>query len=621
MLGMAQLAITRTAQTEVLAHGSIVASFYQHTMTLPQQSTSKDLLFLEERAFPTSSSITNTLQKDLCSFAGVPRLKSEIDRLREWYHNFGMKQLFDHVPLAMAVDMLIEENPIVENLLRSRKLLSWFGTREPNDQKKAIESLAAKLKDCDRTKDHLPIIFGKGKERDDLYRVLASSVERKWLMNLPTDDLLKTLHLPHVEDNEEFLKRLAFSIWSIFGLLGKEDFDALMLDKLLERSNDDMMWAPILYKLQNDDTVIAPLSSVFDALIRSYDTAAAAEYQATPSEAVQILTNPNLLTWYDSIRLTHRNPGAILIDDLLSCSKDELMWAKLLYIQRNDDTAHTIYSEIFDALLRSPDAPTAANHVTPCEAVQILTDPQLLIWYSTMRSNHQNPDALVISKLISRSQDELMWAKLLYMLRNDVRTPRSGALKHFWRFWMDTSHHTAGSSTHEYTPKEAVKLLMSRGLFNAYRLTQFIGDDPDKLLLAELLDRSNDEIMWAQALHLLRDHDNVPTPLSGVYIGLLDMLASRPYDAAEHQYSITENETFLVSPGLYKLYVFVRWAGIDPNTFLLSILLQRSADKKMWTQLLRNLPHTYLSGVYDALLRSLDEAVIANRIASDAISS
>ncbi|KAL7685847.1 hypothetical protein Plhal304r1_c029g0095501 [Plasmopara halstedii] len=529
-----------------------------------------DRELVEERVFPTST-MTELVEHELQPFADT----------------FVSKKVIDQLHMMKYASNEMEHYDFVDD-------------KAPKDQKAAIATLCDSLKDYKLTQPILPKIFATGKTEKNIFHDFAIAVERKWWLSISTSEMYEALGMPSgIDEHENFVKQLGPLIWDKVDFFEEEDFVELMLTKMRERSKDEIMWAHLIYKMQSEGNFFKPYNALFNNLLRTYDTTTGAY---TPIDAVNLLTNPGLRSVYGSALIADESVCIKLRGNLLELSQDELMWAKLMYMLRDDDRAITFYPYVFDKLLVP--YKLEGRQLLPSQAITYLTSQDFVLEYESLIATANDVDALLLKKLIEISEDTFMWAKVLYMLRNDESlNVIPGILNNLMDRWTNF-----GAHTEQISLQESYEVLASTNLLSFSLFKRLINDNSDVSVLKVLRMRSTDEFTWAGALYYYTKESELYSYIfSGVLDALLHSWVAKPYNSV----AATESNRILISA--YEL--MLNWVpGIMSHqpTFsdldnILITLRSHSKDDLMWACFMYKLKHniefsSVASKVFDMLL-------------------
>lgn len=594
-------ATTATAKANVSHAGAVTPA---HQMT-PHMSSppKKNHSFIEERGFATGDSV---VQKEFQSLAGKLFLKDVVDVFHKQNFAADTMRKFDNTLDGHAINELLH-NP-EHNF---DHLVTWFGTKSPEDQEVVLDLLAARLKK-DAVSRHILLDYleaGKAHANDG-FRVIAAAVEKKYLTSISTSEMYNVLGLPHIVDDEEFVRQVGRLVWDKFQLIGEKEFSTFMLTKMQERSQDDIMWARLVYKLEMDESVHAPLSGLFDELLQ---TKPVGPGNCRPIDAIKFLTSPHLSRVYTDAAGTSEHASEAVVNELFTWSKDDLLWARLIYLLQKDDSTLPFSSSVFDHLLQ----PYVSGDVqcTPSQAVNYLTGPELFQIYDRFHTVNDF-DATLLAELLKKSHDEVMWAKVLHMLKNDksVSAPLSGVLTTLLHSWTMGPSNVAAITNQ--SPFSVCKdFLMDIKFINLYLYAHYSSKNPNVFLVEKLRERSPDEFVWAQALYALQEDQTAPTSLSGVLDALLHRWIGKPYTAA----ALVDDHPMLV--GAYKLLTknaitshnSQKPPSIETTQLLLKALLEQSNDESMWAKFLSKLQQDQVFSIVAA--EALDALLLPDNAA------
>ncbi|KAL7998213.1 hypothetical protein Plhal703r1_c30g0119321 [Plasmopara halstedii] len=564
--GLTLLTTAGTITAENSAFNAVAVVPYQHMKTHTPSKPDGDRELFEERVFPTST-MTELVGHELQPFADIFVSKNVIDQLHKLkYASENMQQL-DHVNDNDAIYGILSEIKDKTRLLRYAKLLVWLGTKSPMDQKAAISTLLNILTTPVHT-EILPKIFTNGKKKKGLFYVLAIAVERKWWLSISTSEMYEALGFSSgIKDDEDFVKQLGPLIWEKFDHFGEEDF--------------------------SDGNTFKPFDALFNDLIRTAGAYA-------PIDAVKFLTRPDFWSEYNRAATADKSVAMLIEDDLLKLSQDELMWAKLMYMLRDDDIAINFFPGVFDRLLQKQIAVTNEPQHLPSQVVRYLTSQQFRSDYDPLVSMSSFKEMLS-----TLSTDKAMLAKVLYVLRNDKSLSEfPDILETFTDDWNNIGAHTKQISL-----RECEEFLKSENFFAFSLYKRFISNNPDASSPEFMRTRSTDEVAWALALYnLLGD-----PKYSDIFVGVLDALfhswVAKPYNSV----AATGKNRFLI--GAYKLLresksdIDSRQPELSEAKIILDTLLEHSKDELMWARFLYKLKqdttvNVVVSKVFDILLQT-----------------
>ncbi|CEG48207.1 uncharacterized protein PHALS_05677 [Plasmopara halstedii] len=420
----------------------------------------------------------------------------------------------------------------------------------------------------------------------------------KWWMSLPTDEMYMKLGLSPTDDHKVFVLQVGHLIWEKFKELGENEFSTFMLTKMLERSQDEIMWARIIYDELIKDGTGFPLSSIFDGLIRTKDKGAVG---CRPSDAVIFLTSTEFSRMY-AAKISRKEAGKMVMKKLLERSKDELMWAKLVYMLKFHEKKPDVFNSVFQSY--HADSHTAEFY-SPSAAVQ---DLMKLLDSEQDRKPPSTADDTFL-KLRRKSDDEVMWAKLLYILQhynqdNQASKIVSSRLETIFRSWTKKPEDSVQFSKRLDWRENILK---SSQFANLYVYAYFSSDNPSLFLLERLRKLSLVEARWARALNKLRKDESQQVSFSSVLDALLHSWIAQPYFAA------AENKSILVDAFDFLLEKLHALSSHQPSpdklANLVSELLTKSENQYMWAALLYKLQQDQasdenLSKIFDVLLQN-----------------
>ncbi|KAL7998126.1 hypothetical protein Plhal703r1_c30g0118411 [Plasmopara halstedii] len=514
------LVLLSTAETATPE--AVVDVAAQHMWTHKPSKAAGDREFVEERVLPA---VIQTVEHLPSADKTIP--ENVIGKLHLDKYLKSEIQKYDGLFMDKAIDKLIENAEDVERLFHFEDMLVWFGNKSPEDQKVAIDCLVQRLKKHPLTKLRLPTIFADKKQNDYLDYHFADVVEMKWWVSLSTNEMYKCLDLKYNRNHELFVIQVGNSIWKKINGLGEEEFSTFMLTKMRERSKDEIMWARIINDIRIDGHPNFPLHRIFDGLVRTNDQGAG---NRRPFEAVELLTSVQFSRMFASA-IHPEKVSDMVWEKLHYWSKDELMWANLVYILK----FHEEKPAVFDAVIRPQNKELYdPNLYSPSKAIQDLTGPEFLELYENFKLPAESAELLVW--LSGKSNDKLMWAKLLFMLRNhdEVSKFARDLLESILRSWTKESY--SAKSNQLYRMKE----VLTNFRFTDLRLyAYFSSDNPDAFILKRLLMLWPNEEKWACALNNLQNND-VQNPFSGVLGALLHSWIATPQHAA------AENDRILI---------------------------------------------------------------------------
>ncbi|KAL7685858.1 hypothetical protein Plhal304r1_c029g0095621 [Plasmopara halstedii] len=552
----------------------------QHIKTHTQSRPDGDRELLEERVFPTST-MTGLVGHEFYLFGDTSVPKEVIDQLHMIKYVFETERydgLMDEVAIYSILDVVADKT----ELLRHYSLLAWLGTKSLKDQKAAISTLFNNLKQSVSTKFILPNILENGKKERDISYVLALAVEREWWLSISTSEMYHVLGISSdFKTDEDFVKELGPLLWGKFDHIGKEDFVKLMLTKMRERSRDEIMWTNIIYKMRSDKSVIMPCDELLNELLRTYDTNAG----ALPIDAVRILTEFDLFSIYRPAVTKEKSVEMLIRERLLQLSPDELMWAKVIFMLQDDESASKYYPSVFDQLFL-PSVLDKTQH-SPSQAFTYLTSPDFLLGYESVDRTEIDDNVFLLEKLLGLSKDAIMWAKVMYMLQNDKRlSVIPSLLNNLIDAWSNF-----GAHTEQISLEESLQVLDNIQFLALSSYDRFISDNPDAHLLEILRMRSTDEVTWARALYYQKKIDEKSLFLFSA--------------AGKNRILISAYELIRESEPVIKS----RKPTLSEVNIILGTLHTHSKDDLMWARFLYKLKqdttvNVVVSKVFDILLRT-----------------
>ncbi|CEG37094.1 uncharacterized protein PHALS_04553 [Plasmopara halstedii] len=369
----------------------------------------------------------------------------------------------------------------------------------------------------------------------------------KWWISLSTDEMYKKLGLFPIEDHGIFVLQVGQLIWEKINRLGEEVFNTFMLTKMLERSKDEIKWARIIYDLQNEYEMGFSLVNLFDGLIWAKDKGAEG---CRPSEAVKFLTDVKFTSMLATKNSREEIVKKVLIK-LRERSKDELMWAKLVYMLR----FHEKVPDVFDAVIR----PQCVKHIIRSLRARFITSGYL--WGLMMN-----------------------WAKLLYILRNDDEVSKIAPdlLDLILSLWTKNPYGSVQYSPHASDWREETLTNIKFTVLSEY--ADFSSDNPNTFMLKTLLKLSPEEVEWALVLNKLQKSNDVQNPLSGVLGALLHSWIATPQHAA------AKNDHILIDAFRFLLKTIRPRSAIrDTAQKMAHELLLKSKNAYMWAAFLYKL--------------------------------
>ncbi|CEG44565.1 uncharacterized protein PHALS_00916 [Plasmopara halstedii] len=280
-------------------------------------------------------------------------------------------------------------------------------------------------------------------------------------------------------------------------------------------------------------------------------------------------------------------------------SKDEIMWARIIYQLKNDQTLKFSLSGVFNDLLRTYDI--AAGSCTPFDAVNLLTNFHTANSGPTVKVGND----FVRDVLQQRSNDELMWARVIYVLHEDERTFEFYSSAFDYLLWPYKA------VTDQYTPSSIVKLLTDPGMYALCKNPLVDIYDWDKFLLEVGNVICKDKLVLSKLLFMLRNDENVSTMTAGLLNHILDLWINELRTIGEsHNYntnSLDSREMILKSPTFTDLTMYARFISNNPDVFVLEKLQEIWINEFEWGNALYVVNHEnpiIASGVFDALLHS-----------------
>ncbi|KAL7998181.1 hypothetical protein Plhal703r1_c30g0118981 [Plasmopara halstedii] len=607
--GLTLLMIPETIAAENAVSNAIAAVPIQHMKTYTPSYADSNRALVEERVFPIST-VTGLIGHEFHPFADTFISKEMVDKLHLIKISSDFLRGLSSKTDAVAITLILDKVALKKELFRDDFLLIWFGTKSPKSQKAAITALLDTLKTDYRTKFILADIIANGKKAHYLSYELATAVERKLWLSLSTSELYQVLGISNVHlTNEQLFK---FVGWNTFGISGEKVFIELMLKILRERSKNKIMWADIIYKLQSDENdFFLHCKGLFNILLQTYDTAGDV---VTPFDAVKILTTPELLNVLVPKTIPSNEFGMSMRNELLKLSQDELMWAKLMYMLRDDKSAITFYPDVFDKLLQ----PYNIKARTPSEALKHLANQDFALMYEPSIVSENDAHAFRLKKLLDISDDKLMWTKVLHTLQYEESLSAISGVLHFlidtWTYF--------GAQTNHISFSESTQVLTSSNFLDYSLFMRFINDNPDKVVLEVLRKRSTDEVMWARALYNLQ-LSNYP---SGVLDALLHSWVENPFKSIAttemNSILIRAYDTILRSEAVHES----RQPTDQVVYTILHTLLELSNDEMMWARFLHKLQQDnslkgVVSRVFDILLSKDFKIKKGQRLPSDCVRS
>ncbi|CEG40414.1 RxLR-like protein [Plasmopara halstedii] len=424
--GLALLTTAETITVDDSVSNAVAVVPNQHMKTHTPSRPDGDRELVEERVFPTST-MTRLAGHELQPFADTLVPKRSIDRLHMMKYVSDEWEQFDSMTDEDAISRILYEIDDITNLFRHNSFLVWLGTKSPKDLKAAISTLSNSLKRLVRIRTILPGMFAKEKKGNGISYVLATAVERKWLLSMSTIEMYQVLGISSIEKNEDFVKQLGPLFWGKFDHLGKKNF------RLLQLSPDELMWAKVIFMLQDDESASKYYPSVFDQL---FLPSVLDKTQHSPSQAFTYLTSPDFLLGYESVDRTE-------IDDNMRSDKSVIM----------------PFDDLLNELLRTYDTTTGA---LPIDAVRILTEFDLFSIHRPAVTEIMSVEMLIKKELLQLSPDELMWAKVIFMLRDD-----KSARKYYPSVFDQLLLPYAPDET-QHSPSRAVTYLTSPEFFLGY---------------------------------------------------------------------------------------------------------------------------------------------------------
>ncbi|KAL7685776.1 hypothetical protein Plhal304r1_c029g0094771 [Plasmopara halstedii] len=383
--------------------------------------------------------------------------------------------------------------------------------------------------------DDIQAVFTRGKMKGGLAYYLATAMERRWLMTLPTKSKYETLNIPvELKNDQKFMLSVGVTIWEKFERLGEEDFVKLMMSILREQSTDEIMWAKSIYLLQKNPSVgTTPFWGVFDDLLRTYES------KFTPSEAVTFLKSSEFEKLYQDVEMDG-DVGMKIRDKLLEQSPDELMWAKLIYMLQPDQRKFDGIPLVFDSLLRPHEAyENKVGQYTPSASVRYLTSSEMYNWYFTAFESGQyklSPDIEkpfykeYVKSLQGTINDHVMLAKVLHILRNDGKMSSfySGLLKYLLDSWTKKMRIINGQ---DELNTVGVGMISDEAFTHLFQYAQFTSGNPDVFMLKKLEEVWTDEVTLASILNKLRSDKSVSNIALGVLDALFHSWVSKSYNS------------------------------------------------------------------------------------------
>lgn len=309
-----------------------------------------------------------------------------------------------------------------------------------------------------------------------------------------------------------------------------------LVKELLDRSNDELMWAKFLYKLQQDQVFSVAASSAFDALLQLNDAAQTAHY-FPPSSMVEYLKSQFFFDLHKHLQSADY-ADALLLSHLFPIpSPNQVLWAKVLYIMQNDESeSKMLYANLLKSLLLYWTYDVAGVATSPdlyIESESYLESQCFANMIAYARYTSDKPDVYLLEKLLERSADDFMWARLLSKVRmehlelqkkgHQVETDAfSGVLNALLHSWVGKPYDATAAPRKKRTLIAAYDYLTSENVASWYTRNKKSGNAyADKEILDQMLRKSNDGVMWAKLLSKLQNDSKMEISLFDVFNTLI----------------------------------------------------------------------------------------------------
>ncbi|KAL7685838.1 hypothetical protein Plhal304r1_c029g0095411 [Plasmopara halstedii] len=543
----ALLTTTETATAETTAEAD-VPILHRKTHTPSKSENIRNSI--EDRVFLTPV-LAGAAEHSMTSLADSRFTNENIDQLRQM--KFLDSTDVIHENDDDAIESLIAQAENVDDLFRSKHVLAWFGNKSPENQKLAINRLLNKLKNHKRTQQRLNEIFATGKTGESLSHYLSIAVERKWWASLSAQEIKNALRFSiETENNEEFVRFVGEVFWMKFEYSGEEDFKKVMLTLMRNRSDNEFMWAGISYKVMQDkdwDWGIS-LSGVFDDLLLTYDKAAG-DY--TPSQAVEFLAKHEstvaIKFGMTSIE-TENDKIEYLLNELLTISQSELMWAKvlvLLHDEENTSESSGVLRYLIESWMKKfSDIGVNANKIGFSPSYVMLTNEGFIKFCLFAQFMHNDFDEYLLRILLQLSNGGTISTHALYTVQKDA-TVYTGMHDTLLHYWNQKQYDTTAAAKDNHIFVVALNDVIERALAHSFSPTSIEAE----ATVTKLLEYSKNEAMWARFLDKLQEY----TTIRGFVPKVFDVLIGKHNtEATADESTPSECFVFLKSDDFEKLF-------------------------------------------------------------------